>query len=882
MPVGSHLVSAARAVLEVDLGPLQRGLAEGKSEIHRFGSTGARSLDQLTTAELRAAKAQERLTLEQRRYAGEANHSATSTLRLRVAEEKLALATANSHRGFTVFGRTLGAHETQVNRAARAHGNLEKSHASLTRRVGRGVGFLGAAGFGAGIGFGVEQVLSGSIRAAAEDEAAQRSLRAQLEATGISYAANRGEISKTIEKQGELSGFTSHELLGSFTSLVRRTGDVNQALKLNGVAADIARAKHISLASASQLLIRALAGNARAATTLQLPLIQVTSHMDKLRASGQRLTHDQIARAKAQDKEATGWAIAAAAQSAYRKQAEANLTPQERLNRALHETEVTIGRELLPTFNRLSTRLAAYLNRLNRTGRLQRDVKVGMHDAGVAAHLLGDGFHFVNAVVSPLNHLLGGTERTVKLLGGAFAGLKLLSIARNLGLVSRETRAVGLSSLAATGEVNAFKTAEERPDYGGGGRGRGPRGAPPAPPRRRSGPGALDVIVAATFAPWAFHKGEELGRFVFGGGGNKNEATGFKNPDDPRNRFDLFANPNVVFVARADGSVDAYIGNDIVASWGANDKSIMAQAARARAPFAAPQQKRIAEAAFKAHLPGAKTRTTKPPKPDPTQHTGPPKPFSDVVLDDTGALVLPFAIRKALAINPDDVKALDTELAYIRRAIASKKLKGDNLLSAIDDARAIDEQLAQKTKDRADKAAALRQKHAREAVAASRKHAAEVRRHTVAVRRAARTAERGREGGVSDEIRRFSRLLVHAPSDDARIKLLKAEDKYLDGIHKHKELSLAFRRRMDTKDIAVEKQLKALWDKKRKKATQALNDSAAVGRGLVSTLNEIIRNETNYTAGPTINQTLVFPHPPTRDGFREAQVAHFAAQASFS
>jgi hypothetical protein len=865
MPVGSHLVSAARAVLEVDLGPLREGLAQGKIEIHRFGSTGAKSLDQLTGAELRAARAQERLTLEQRRYAGEANHSVTSTLRLRAAEEKLALATANSHRGFTLFGRTLGTHESQVNRAARAHGNLEKTHASLTRRVGRGVGFLGAAGFGAGIGFGVEQVLSGSIKAAAEDEAAQRSLRAQLQATGISYAQNRGEITKTIEKQGELSGFTSHELLGSFTSLVRRTGDVNQALKLNGVAADIARAKHISLSTASTLLIRALAGNARAATTLQLPMIQVTSHMDKLRASGQRLTHDQIARAKALDKEATGWAIAAAAQSSYRKQAAANVTPQERLNRALHETEVTIGRELSPTVNRLSNRLAAYLNRLNRTGRLQRDVKVAMHDAGVAAHLLGDGFHAVNAVVSPLNHLLGGTERTVKLLGGAFAGLKLLSIARGLGLVSRETRAVGLSAFTATGEVDAFKTAEERPDGSGGGRGRG-RGRG----RGSRGPGVLDVIVASTLAPWAFGKGEALGRFVFGDG--KGEATGFKNPDDPKNRFDLFANPNVVFVERSDGSVDALIGGKVVASWAASDQSIMAQAARSRAVLAPGNQKQVAQAAYRAHLPGAKTRTpTKTPAAARAGKTGP----AASIVDDTGALVIPYDIRLALAQNPDDVKALERERNFIRRAIREKKVKGDNLIQAIDDARAIDEQLAAKLKDRTDTATALRQKHAREAAAAARRHAAEVHRE-------ARVAERRREGGVLDEIRRFSRLLVRAPSDDARIKLLKAEDKYFDGLQKHKELSLAFRRRLDTKDIAVEKQLKALRDKKRQRAAQALNDNAAVGRGLASTLNEIIRNESNVTVGPTIVQHLHFPHPPTRDGLREAQVAHFAAQASFA
>jgi hypothetical protein len=288
------------------------------------------------------------------------------------------------------------------------------------RGLGRSVAFASASFIG---GVGIVSALRTSVDAAKDAQVAQASLRTQLRASGISYKAHRGEIEKTIEKQGELSGFMNEDLTKSFTGFVRRTGDVRQALKLNAVATDIARAKGKDLASVQQLLVRALAGNARAATSLGLPVIAVTKNMDALRASGVKATAQQTAAAKAADKLATGQAVIASAQQRFGGQAatfgKTAAGAQARFQRALRQTEITIGNALLPALTKLFQKLAGYLNRINRTGQLQRVVTQ-------TAHALGQGFHIVSQIVAALTPQV---RRLSGALGGAHTSLKLLTVA---------------------------------------------------------------------------------------------------------------------------------------------------------------------------------------------------------------------------------------------------------------------------------------------------------------------------------------------------------------------------------------------------------------------------------------------------------------------
>lgn len=58
-------------------------------------------------------------------------------------------------------------------------------------------------------------------------------------------------------------GFSVDDSALSLTKMYQRTGDVNEAVKLNNLAMDLARAKHLDLSTASNLVNLALSGNGR-------------------------------------------------------------------------------------------------------------------------------------------------------------------------------------------------------------------------------------------------------------------------------------------------------------------------------------------------------------------------------------------------------------------------------------------------------------------------------------------------------------------------------------------------------------------------------------------------------------------------------------------
>jgi hypothetical protein len=61
MPVGSHRISAARAVLEIDKSGFDSGLRDASRDLHAFGRSGEASLRGLTDAQLRVKVAENEL-----------------------------------------------------------------------------------------------------------------------------------------------------------------------------------------------------------------------------------------------------------------------------------------------------------------------------------------------------------------------------------------------------------------------------------------------------------------------------------------------------------------------------------------------------------------------------------------------------------------------------------------------------------------------------------------------------------------------------------------------------------------------------------------------------------------------------------------------------
>ena len=114
----------------------------------------------------------------------------------------------------------------------------------------------GAAAAGA-LAVGLKQ----SVNAAVEAEKTQARLQAQLKASGISFRQHSAAIEESITATSRLSGLDDEDLTDSFTNIVRVTGDVNKSLKLTGLAADFARAKHMDVAKAGELVGKVAGGN---------------------------------------------------------------------------------------------------------------------------------------------------------------------------------------------------------------------------------------------------------------------------------------------------------------------------------------------------------------------------------------------------------------------------------------------------------------------------------------------------------------------------------------------------------------------------------------------------------------------------------------------
>lgn len=100
-----------------------------------------------------------------------------------------------------------------------------------------------------------------SAEAAIEAEKANARLETQLRALNIRYAEHEKRIQRTLDAHSQLSGFDDEDLGDSFTNIVRVVGNVNQALELNGLAMDFARAKHMDVAKAGELVGKVAGGN---------------------------------------------------------------------------------------------------------------------------------------------------------------------------------------------------------------------------------------------------------------------------------------------------------------------------------------------------------------------------------------------------------------------------------------------------------------------------------------------------------------------------------------------------------------------------------------------------------------------------------------------
>jgi uncharacterized membrane protein YgcG len=333
---------------------------------------------------------------------------------------------------------------------------------------------VGAAAAAAGAGL-LAVGLKKSIDAAVDAEKSQKKLEAQLKALGLSYKEYGKRIDEVIQKQSKLSAFDDEDLAESFTNLVRTTGNVNEALKLNATAADLARAKNISLEAASKLIIRAYNGSEKSLSRLGIVTEKYTVNQDKLKAKIDRVK-DALKDAEGAEKtqlEAQLKALEAekkraqqldqlgqrqenlvALQRAVAGQAEeygkTAAGAQERLGVAVENLMEKVGQGLLPIVTKVVNKVTDWVTALTESERAHSILKGAVE--GVKT-VFGGVVDVVRRAIGFFKEHEGAAKALAIAIGGvatAAAGMKVLNFAAKITGISSVLGLLGRLSGALT------------------------------------------------------------------------------------------------------------------------------------------------------------------------------------------------------------------------------------------------------------------------------------------------------------------------------------------------------------------------------------------------------------------------------------------------
>jgi hypothetical protein len=187
---------------------------------------------------------------------------------------------------------------------------------------------LGAAAGAAAITIGVQ-----AVKAAIEDEKAQLTLAKTLENTTKATKDQIKGVEDYIKATSLAKGVTDDQLRPSLDRLVRSTGDVTKAQKLQQLALDISAGTGKDLASVSEALGKAYDGNLGALKRLGVPLDAAIIKSKDFNKAQEELT-----------KQFAGQSDVAANSFAGR---------MERVKIAIDEAKESIGAALLPILEKL-------------------------------------------------------------------------------------------------------------------------------------------------------------------------------------------------------------------------------------------------------------------------------------------------------------------------------------------------------------------------------------------------------------------------------------------------------------------------------------------------------------------------------------------------
>ncbi len=192
---------------------------------------------------------------------------------------------------------------------------------SVMHGVFTGIGIAATGLAVEGIGKVID-FLAESSKAAMDDEVVTTRLTTALRDNVKGFTGTAQAMDDASAAARKL-GFSDDEAKASLARLVTVTKDTKQSQADLAIAEDLARAKGIDLAAATDIVVKAQNGNLGALKKLGIVVPAVTTNVDELKASHDKFTPAQLKAAQAADKQASATAALAAIHKAAQGQAEA-------------------------------------------------------------------------------------------------------------------------------------------------------------------------------------------------------------------------------------------------------------------------------------------------------------------------------------------------------------------------------------------------------------------------------------------------------------------------------------------------------------------------------------------------------------------------------
>lgn len=289
-----------------------------------------------------------------------------------------------------------------------AEGRFKKFGAAAKAAAVGGVAVLGAAT----VKFGID-----SVKAAQESEASMARVQKMVTAAGVSWEKHAAQIDKAAAAAAR-KGFDDEKAAESIGRLTQQTKDVNEAIRLNSLAMDVARGRNISLEQATQIVTKANMGQAGAIRRLGIDVDKTATSQQLLASLQQRFS----GQADAYSKTAAG--------------------AGDRLRVAWENVQESIGQRVMPVLARMLQKLADFANWLEANWpRIWADVRKHAEPVlswigGFAKNVFGVVKNAIQLVVNILQGDWGEAWGNIKgVVSNALSGLgKLAGLAAKAGL----------------------------------------------------------------------------------------------------------------------------------------------------------------------------------------------------------------------------------------------------------------------------------------------------------------------------------------------------------------------------------------------------------------------------------------------------------------